>query len=160
MTRFVQGPGVIKGSSNKEITPPPNCSSCLLKAESGNRHLRRLKICPLPNGNRITSARISSESTLRSFKSLPLRVFNGVYRPSKHCSECNNSYTNERSHRAVCTRKEVSCIYPDPNSERGRTVVLRRVDGYFKCFRCGKTLKKDQNMKVHISQTEQHAANF
>jgi hypothetical protein len=88
-----------------------------------------------------------------------LCVSNGVYRSSKHCSECNSSYTSERSHRAVCTRKKVSCVYPDPNSEgRGRSVVLHRVDGYFKCIRCGKALKKDQGMKVCLSQREQHTA--
>lgn len=88
-----------------------------------------------------------------------LCVLNGVYRSSTYCSECNSSYMNERSHRAVCTRKEVSCVYPDPNSEgRGRSFVLRRVDGYFKCIRCGKPFKKDQNMKACLSQIEQHRA--
>lgn len=82
-----------------------------------------------------------------------------VYRPSKHCSECNKSITSERSHRAVCSRKEVSCVYPDPKSEgRGLSVVLRRVDGHFKCIRCEKMLKKDQNMKVCVSQIEHSVA--
>jgi DNA-directed RNA polymerase subunit RPC12/RpoP len=74
-------------------------------------------------------------------------------RPSKHCSTCGNSYTSERSHRAVCTRQEVPCVYPDPNSGgRGEQVVLRRVNGFFKCIRCGKELKKDQGMKVCLCQ--------
>jgi hypothetical protein len=148
-------PGIIKGSKNQGI-PPPNYSSCFLKAGSGSRHLRRLKILCLLNGNPMTIAGISSEgvSTLHQFSTSPCLKW--CLRSPKHCSECNRPYTSERSHRAVCTRKEVSCVYPDTNS--GQSVVLRRVDGYFKCIRCGKALKKDQNMKVHLSQIAQHAA--
>src|SRR5262245_45332308 len=77
-----------------------------------------------------------------------------IPRSSKHCTECNTSYSNERSHRAVCARKQVSCVYPNPNSdEGGLAITLHRVNGYFKCIRCEKEIKKDQNMKVcHFHQ--------
>jgi hypothetical protein len=118
-------PGIIKGSKNQGI-PPPNYSSCFLKAGSGSRHLRRPKIRTLPNGNPITIAGISSESasTLHQFSTSPcLKWF---LRSPNHCSECNRPYTSERSHRAVGTRKTVSCVYPDTKSEgRSRSVVLR-----------------------------------
>ena len=70
-------------------------------------------------------------------------------RSTKHCSECNRSYSSERAHKASCTRKEVSCIYPnlDPESD-GQRITLHRVNGLFKCIRCGKLIRKDQNMKV------------
>jgi hypothetical protein len=66
-----------------------------------------------------------------------------------HCEECGNSYTSAASHRAVCTRKKVTCVFRDPESEHGtKTIVLHRTDGYFKCIHCNKLIKKDENMKV------------
>jgi hypothetical protein len=77
---------------------------------------------------------------------------------SKYCNKCGNSYSNERSHLASCTRQEISCVYPDPNSDgRGKPVTLYRVDGHFKCIRCKKALKRDQNMMVSLSQLQYEA---
>ena len=75
-----------------------------------------------------------------------------ICRSTKHCNECNRSYSSERSHKAVCTRKEVSCNYPNLHSESDSqcitSITLHRIDGSFKCIRCGKLIMKDQNMKV------------
>lgn len=76
MTRFDEAlaPGGIKGSTNQQILlPQANCGSCLLTAESENRHLRRMKIYPLPNGNRLTIPGIpwESASTFRRVPSSP-----------------------------------------------------------------------------------------
>lgn len=86
--------------------------------------------------------------------SIPVqRLAKFLWRSSKHCKECNAFYTSERSHKAVCTRKAVSCIYPARKlGDDGFPTVLSRVDGYFKCIRCGKCIKKDQNMKNHARE--------
>ena len=73
------------------------------------------------------------------------------YSTPRKCQDCGESYTSVPSHRAVCGRKETICIYPDASAENGfRSIVLRRVDGYFNCVRCGKRLKKDQGMRVSL----------
>ena len=70
-------------------------------------------------------------------------------RPTNYCNECKGSYGSKQAHRAVCTRKTVSCTYPNLRSDGDdQPITLHCVDGYFKCIRCGKLLKKDQNMKV------------
>jgi hypothetical protein len=72
-----------------------------------------------------------------------------AFRPTKYCDECKSHYSNERSHRNLCARKELKCVYP--SQEPGgpmETVVLQREGGVFQCHRCDKRLKKDQNMKV------------
>lgn len=81
--------------------------------------------------------------------SRPVRALIYICRSSKYCNECNRSYSSERAHKTVCSRKEVSCIYPNLHSEcDSQRITLHRVDGSFKCIRCGKLIKKDQNMKV------------
>jgi len=119
---------------------------CLLEVESVNCHHPLQSL--LPN-----APTLACTSLLCPIPSL--LFLKSFCRPSKHCTDCGKSYTSERSHRAVCTRQEVSCVYPDPNSDgRGERVILHRVDGYFKCVRCGKALKKDQNMKVcHVKSS-------
>ena len=72
-----------------------------------------------------------------------------IFRSTKHCIECNRLYSSARSHKAVCTRNEVPCIYPNLHSESdSHHITLHRVDGSFKCIHCGKLIKKVQNMKV------------
>lgn len=77
-------------------------------------------------------------------------------RLTKHCNECNRSYSSVRAHKTVCTRKEVSCIYPKLHSGcDSQSITLHRVNGSFKCIRCGKLIMKDQNMKVMSFSNDQ-----
>jgi hypothetical protein len=73
---------------------------------------------------------------------------------SKRCNQCNGYYSNEKSHKTLCTRQSVTCVYPAlrPGGP-AETIVLHRQEGVFHCVRCGKALKKDQNMKVRSSAT-------
>ena len=78
-----------------------------------------------------------------------------------NCDECGGSYTSVQSHRALCTRKEVSCVFPDRSSESGiKSITLHRIDGYFKCIHCEKLIKKDENMRVSPSSSLSNALVF
>jgi hypothetical protein len=68
------------------------------------------------------------------------------------CTICHESYSNKKSHQALCARQEVKCSYPALQPGEPEIVVLPRVNGVFQCLRCKKQLKKDQNMKTHASQ--------
>ena len=106
----------------------------------------------LPKDNLVNAKRAVVQES-ESFDS----VFSRLLTPNcnrldseKYCDDCKSSYTIDRVHWAVCGRKEVTCAYPDENSVLGvqQKVLRRDVDGYFKCFRCGKLIKKDQNIMV------------
>jgi len=67
------------------------------------------------------------------------------------CNECGDLYGSEKGHRAVCTRKEVPCIYPDSSGNQVTIVLRRGADHNLKCVRCGYSVRKDQNIKVSWS---------
>jgi len=104
----------------------------------------------LPKGNPVNAKKaVVLKSKL--FDSIFCRLLTpNCNRLEKHCDDCKSLYTTERVHWAVCGRKEVPCVYPDENSECGvqKIILHRGVDGHFKCIRCGKLIKKDQNMMV------------
>jgi hypothetical protein len=65
------------------------------------------------------------------------------------CLDCGKHVTSRRSHLALCGRKTVECAYPSPTVSGNIIIMLRRVNGRFTCWRCGKVLKKDSSMRVH-----------
>ena len=54
----------------------------------------------------------------------------------------------KKAHRAVCTRKEVPCVYPTLSGKHITIVLHRGADNFFKCVWCGYAVRKDQNIKA------------
>jgi hypothetical protein len=89
-----------------------------------------------------------TESTSSAFSVLSMSSY-VVCSATTHCEKCGGLYTSIASHRALCLRDKVTCVFRDPDSEHGvKTIVLKRINGHFKCIYCGKLIKKDDNMKV------------
>jgi len=58
-------------------------------------------------------------------------------RAIKTCKECNSSFISERSHKTVCTGKNIVCIYLSVDCEEvPQKITLSRVDGLFDCIHC------------------------